>query len=279
MTVVSTNAPLDISTITQTSLIIKLSSSFDTTSSYIGSQYTKILSSNVNTQSSYSQSNVLVSYQSNNALEINSTSSTSIIVPKQAIGVYGTAKYKDVAIGYLSDALISDYFSNSFLDPSTQPLTEIIVESEVNKYIKIAGTISSANITYGDFTISSFSSTPIANLASVSFGDSQSGVIGSGTNFVSDFSSGSVLLANNEYFKVNTIANTTAMFIDRFPMNSFSGVYGYKVPSPTYTFSSIPSSINEGANGTFSVTTTDVANGIALYWTINNITTSDGDFA
>jgi len=77
--------------------------------------------------------------------------------------------------------------------------------------------------------ISSYSSTPIANLASATFNDSQSGVIGSGTNFVLDFSSGSVFLANNEYFKVTNIANTTAMFIDRFPTNPFSGVDAYKI--------------------------------------------------
>jgi len=229
MTVVSTNAPLDISTSNQTSLIIKLSSSFDNSSSYNSVQYTKILSSNADNQSSYSRSNLTVSYQSNNNLQSNSTSSTSIIVPKQSIGVYGTAKYKDVTVGYIADQLISDYSSYTFLDPSTQPLTEILVESEINKYIKIAGTVSSANITYGDFPISSFASTPIANLASVMFSDSQSGVIGSGTNFVSDFSSGSVFLANNEYFKVSSVANTTLMFIDRFPTNSFSGVNAYKI--------------------------------------------------
>ena len=278
MTVVSTNVPLDISTITQTSLIINLPTSFDASSSYNSSQYVKILSSNINTESSYSQSNVIISYQSNNDLQLNSISSTSIIVPKQPIGVYGTAKYKDVMVGYIADGLISDYSSDTFLNPSTQPLTELLVESETNKYVRIAGTVSSANITYGDFPVSSFASVPIANLASVTFGDSQSGVIGSGTNFVSDFSSGSVFLANNEYFKVSSVANTTAMFIDRFPMNPFSGVNAYKIPSPTYTFSSIPTSINEGANGTFSLTTTDVSNGISLYWTINNVTTSAGDF-
>ena len=229
MTVVSTNAPLDISTSNQTSLIIKLSSSFDNSSSYNSVQYTKILSSNADNQSSYSRSNLTVSYQSNNNLQSNSTSSTSIIVPKQSIGVYGTAKYKDVTVGYIADQLISDYSSYTFLDPSTQPLTEILVESEINKYIRITGTVSSANVLYGDYQISSYSSTPIANLASVAFSDSQSGVIGSGTNFVGDFSSGSVVLANNEYFKVSSVANTTLMFIDRFPTNSFSGVNAYKI--------------------------------------------------
>jgi hypothetical protein len=228
MTVVSTNAPLDISTITQTSLIINLPTSFDVSSSYNSSQYVKILSSNANTESSYSQSNVIVSYQSNNDLQLNSISSTSIIVPKQAIGVYGTAKYKDVTVGYIADGLISDYSSYTFLDPSTQPLTELLVDIEINKYIKIAGTVSSANVLYRDFPISSFANTPIENLSSITFNDSLSGVIGSGTNFVTDFNIGDIFLANNEYFTTSSIANTTLMFIDRFPENSFSGVNAYK---------------------------------------------------
>jgi hypothetical protein len=104
------------------------------------------------------------------------------------------------------------------------------------------------------------------------------GMIIGGTNFVSDFSFGDVFVANNEYFTVESVANTTYMITDRLPANAFSGVVAYKIPTPTYTFSSIPTSINEGANGTFNVTTTDVANGTALYWTINNVTTGSGDF-
>jgi hypothetical protein len=99
-----------------------------------------------------------------------------------------------------------------------------------------------------------------------------------GTNFVSDFSFGDVFVANNEYFTVESVANTTHMVVDRQPMNQYSGVVAYKISSPTYAFSSVPTSINEGANGTFNVTTTDVANGTALYWTINNVTTGSGDF-
>ena len=54
-------------------------------------------------------------------------------------------------------------------------------------------------------------------------------VIGSGTNFVSDFSSGSVFVANNEYFEVESVANTTYMITDRLPASSFSGVVAYKI--------------------------------------------------
>ena len=48
---------------------------------------------------------------------------------------------------------------------------------------------------------------------------------------------------------------------------------------PTYTFTSTPSSINEGSSGTFTVTTTNVVTGTTLYWTILNSTTAAADFS
>jgi hypothetical protein len=46
----------------------------------------------------------------------------------------------------------------------------------------------------------------------------------------------------------------------------------------SYSIGTIPSSINEGVAGTINVTTVGVSDGTTLYWTINNVTTSDGDF-
>jgi hypothetical protein len=40
---------------------------------------------------------------------------------------------------------------------------------------------------------------------------------------------------------------------------------------PIYRFTSIPSSINEGASGTFNISTVNVANGTTLYWTVNYV--------
>ena len=54
---------------------------------------------------------------------------------------------------------------------------------------------------------------------------------------------------------------------------------GGGTPAPSYSFGSIPSSINEGSAGTFNVTTTNVSNGTTLYWTIANTTTSNADFS
>lgn len=49
--------------------------------------------------------------------------------------------------------------------------------------------------------------------------------------------------------------------------------------SPTYSFGTIPSSINEGGSGTFNVSTTNVANSTTLYWSIDYYQTSSADFS
>jgi hypothetical protein len=48
---------------------------------------------------------------------------------------------------------------------------------------------------------------------------------------------------------------------------------------PTYAVSASPTTISEGSSLTCSVTTTNVANGTVLYWTINDTTTSSADFS
>jgi hypothetical protein len=50
---------------------------------------------------------------------------------------------------------------------------------------------------------------------------------------------------------------------------------------PTYAVAAYggASSINEGGNLIFNVTTTDVGNGTTLYWTANNVSTSNADFS
>ena len=56
---------------------------------------------------------------------------------------------------------------------------------------------------------------------------------------------------------------------------------GYTAP-PTYSFSSIPTSINEGSSGRFYVSTTNVADGVTLYWVVatnaGDFTTNSGNF-
>jgi len=64
-------------------------------------------------------------------------------------------------------------------------------------------------------------------------------VVGSGTDFDADFNLRSVFVANNEYFRVSSISNTTYMVTDRLPANAFSGVVAYKQTSTLEPFDSI----------------------------------------
>lgn len=49
--------------------------------------------------------------------------------------------------------------------------------------------------------------------------------------------------------------------------------------SPSYSFGTIPSSINEGSSGTFNVNTTNIADSTTLYWSIDFFQTSAADFS
>lgn len=49
--------------------------------------------------------------------------------------------------------------------------------------------------------------------------------------------------------------------------------------SPSISFSSVPSSINEGSSGTFQVTTVNIPQGTTLSWAINHTATVAGDFS
>jgi hypothetical protein len=101
--------------------------------------------------------------------------------------------------------------------------------SDYTTYVKIAGTVSSANAGFETLAISTYSAIAIDVIDESLLSDLVPIVIGSGTNFVSDFSSGSVFVANNEYFEVESIANTTYMITDRLPASPFSGVVAYKI--------------------------------------------------
>ena len=101
--------------------------------------------------------------------------------------------------------------------------------SDYVTYVKIAGTVSSANAGFETLPISAYSAIAIDVIDDSLLSDLVPIVIGSGTNFVSDFSPGSVFVANNEYFIVEIIANTTYMTTDRLPANAFSGVVAHRI--------------------------------------------------
>lgn len=103
------------------------------------------------------------------------------------------------------------------------------IYSDYVKYVKIGGTVSSTSIFYSEFTIGSYQNIVIDDISSKSFNSYAGCVVGTGTNFVTDFSISDAFVANSEYFTVESIANTTFMVIDRLPENAFSGVVAYKI--------------------------------------------------
>ena len=100
--------------------------------------------------------------------------------------------------------------------------------SDYTKYAKIAGTVTSATQDYSLFTIDDYSEIPIGDVDEVVFSATAPVVVGTGTNFETDYDVYDVFVANNEYFMVEAIANTTHMVVDRQPMNQYSNVFAYK---------------------------------------------------
>ena len=104
------------------------------------------------------------------------------------------------------------------------------------KYVKIVGTVSSANAGFETLPISAYSAIAIDVIDESLFSDLVPIVIGSGTDFSNEslplgFAVGGVFVANNEYFIVESIANTTFMTTDRLPASPFSGVVAYRIPA------------------------------------------------
>ena len=138
--------------------------------------------------------------------------------------------YGDLPVSSLSEYAISDTLYDRALSAETFGTTypSLYTSSEYITYAKIAGTVSSANAGFSGLPISTFSSTPINSFSGLLLSDLVPFVVGSGTNFVSDFSLGDVFSANNEYFTVSSIANTTYMVSDRLPASTFTNVFAYK---------------------------------------------------
>jgi hypothetical protein len=102
------------------------------------------------------------------------------------------------------------------------------------KYEKIVGTVSSANAGFETLPISAYSAIAIDGVDDSLLSDLVPIVIGSGTDFSNEslplgFAVGGVFVANNEYFTVESIANSTYMTTDRLPASPFSGVVAYRI--------------------------------------------------
>jgi len=146
--------------------------------------------------------------------------------------------YDGIPIEAIGDLLISGTFYDRPLSLETfgTIFPTIYTKSNYIKYAKIAGTVSSANAGFNTLSLSTFSTTAIDVIDDSLLSGLASIVIGSGTDFSNEslplgFAVGSVFVANNEYFIVESIANTTFMITDRLPASPFSGVVAYRIPA------------------------------------------------
>jgi hypothetical protein len=113
---------------------------------------------------------------------------------------------------------------------------------------------------------------------------------------ISDFTatSGSFTInSNTGSFNITTIADTTTEGTETFTVSirtvSTSGtivntsntitINDTSVGVQSYTFGTIPNSIDEGSSGTFNLNTINVQNNTILNWSVNHITTTGADFA
>jgi hypothetical protein len=146
--------------------------------------------------------------------------------------------YGDLPISALADYAISGTLYDIPLSGETFGTTypSLYTASKYTKYEKIVGTVSSANAGFSTLPLSTFSTTAIDVVDDSLLSDLVPIVIGSGTDFSNEslplgFAVGGVFVANNEYFIVESIANTTYMTTDRLPASSFSGVVAYRIPA------------------------------------------------
>ena len=138
--------------------------------------------------------------------------------------------YGDLPVSTLSEYAISGTLYDRQLSAETFGTTypSLYTASDYTKYVKIAGTVSSATQNYSLFTIDDYSEIAIGDIDDIVFSATAPVVVGTGTNFETNYDVYDVFVANNEYFTVEAIANTTHMVVDRQPINQYSNVFAYK---------------------------------------------------
>ena len=138
------------------------------------------------------------------------------------ISAFQTLTFNDVVPG--TTDIIGQQTFGSVYPQAPQTL------SDYTTYVKIVGTVSSATQDYSLFTIDDYSEILVGDIDDVVFSATAPVVVGTGTNFETDYDVYDVFVANNEYFTVEAIANTTHMVVDRQPINQYSNVFAYRIP-------------------------------------------------
>lgn len=137
---------------------------------------------------------------------------------------YANYNYEELFISALSDEQISEFESQSLTGKYQQIPTFI----DVNKYEKITGTVTSDTALFSGVTLEVYQNTILSTIDDVEFTNTASIVIGTGTDFVTDFAANDNYVANNELFLVQAVANTTYMVVDREPSSPYSNIFAYK---------------------------------------------------
>ena len=233
---------------TQTSNTITvagMSSGASTTVSVSGGTYSK-------NSGSYTSSNGTAS--NGDTFSVRHTSSSSF-----STGVSTTLTIGGVSDTFTSTTLASDTTPNSF---SFTDVSNAARSTYFYAYVQITGintstTVSgSSSATYG-FAVSSSTAQPSA----------------------SNFTTSNKTITNGQYLHVRVLSSSSfstavgATITVGGVSDTFTVTTGADT-TPTYTLTA-PTSINEGSSGTCSVSTTNVANGTTLYWSLS----PTGDFS
>ena len=162
-----------------------------------------------------------------------------IVIKSQSVPSAYTTNYADVKLLTIPDLTFNDVVPGTEDIVGVQTFDRTYPQAPVTSgtyinYQKIAGTVSSSNIAYTDMPLSVYGSSPVSVVYDTSLLGTASLIIGSGTDFSNEslpfgFALGDAFVANNEYFTVESIANTTFMVVDRLPINSFSAVNAYRL--------------------------------------------------
>ena len=155
-----------------------------------------------------------------------------IVKPNTNVNPYNT-QFEDLMIDILDELTFETVVPGTGLIVGDQTLNAEYQQAPLTlsnyiRYGKIAGTVSSLDVNITEVTLGDYAETPMESVDEDTFGDTVPFVVGTGSNFISDYDLFDVFAANNEYFVVEAVANNTHMIVDRHPMAPYSGVYGYK---------------------------------------------------
>jgi len=157
-----------------------------------------------------------------------------VVTRKTTTQAYDTT-YESLTLSLLDDVAISSEIPGTggllYQDAvfgEYYPQSPVTVGDYV-KYGKIDGLVTSGADAYSSLTLEDYQETPIELVDSTKMESTASIVSGAGTDFPTDYNPQDVFEANNEYFRVEAIANTTYMVVDRHPATSYSNAFAYKV--------------------------------------------------